>query len=333
MNMSDIVPALEQAAAVLADLVSTSAELSGAAESARASARSLDDALARHPARKAEIFGAIAPPAPPASAYRLRARSIGETIDAVLAHGCDYQTLMAQHEIASWIAAALDVRSRDAAKAEAARDEARKPFVAETKRAHEFAKRFAEYPTLAARIVSLFRSDVLIARFGSSAYSRVPVRGSHINFERTIRLPRMLATPERLTATRLLGYWPPKYSDFSGLESVYYHDTDNDLIAGPIYELSQKGTVSNEDVDRVVARATTLMVSEYSKVCATIRELLALDDQITAADRDGRYPDGALIFDPAMFPTHWQIGVMNKTFNGFPRIALPGIDGMAMAAE
>jgi hypothetical protein len=34
-----------------------------------------------------------------------------------------------------------------------------------------------------------------------------------------------------------------------------------------------------------------------------------------------------------MFPTHWQIGVMNKTFNGFPRIALPGIDGMAMAAE
>ena len=114
---------------------------------------------------------------------------------------------------------------------------------------------------------------------------------------------------------------------------VYYHDTDNDLIAGPIYELSQKGPVSNEDVDRVLARAQALLVSEYSKVCAAIRELLALDDQITAADRDGRYPDGALIFDPAMFPTHWQIGVMNKTFNGFPRIALPGIDGMAMAAE
>jgi hypothetical protein len=333
MNAADVIPALEQVAGVLANSAATSGEFSAAAELSRAAVSALDDALAGHQASKAEIFSAIAPPVAAPGKYQLRARSIVETVEAVLAHGRDGETLSARREIAVWLAAQLDVRAREAERAEAARDEARKPFAAETKRAHEFAKRFAEYPTLAARIVSLFRSDVLIARFGSSAYSRVPVRGSHINFERTIRLPRMLATPERLTATRLLGYWPPKYSDFSGLESVYYHDTDNDLIAGPIYELSQKGTVSNEDVDPVVVRATTLMVSEYSKVCAAIRELLALDDQITAADRDARYPDGALIFDPAMLPEHWQIGAMNKTFNGYPRVALPMIDGMALAAE
>ena len=117
------------------------------------------------------------------------------------------------------------------------------------------------------------------------------------------------------------------------MESVYYHDTDNDLIAGPIYELSQKGTVSNEDVDRAVARATTLLVSEYSKVCAAIRELLALDDPITAADRASRYPDGGMIFNSALFPEHWHLGLMSKGINGYPRIALPPIDGLALAAE
>ena len=59
-------------------------------------------------------------------AYRLRRRSIHETIDAVLAHGRDYQMLSAQREIASWLAAALDARVRDSEKAEEARNKARR---------------------------------------------------------------------------------------------------------------------------------------------------------------------------------------------------------------
>ena len=62
---NDIILALEGAAGILADLAATSVELSGAAESARSSVRSIDEALAEHPAAKAEIFGTIAPPAPP----------------------------------------------------------------------------------------------------------------------------------------------------------------------------------------------------------------------------------------------------------------------------
>ena len=313
------IAALEQAHAALRNPTASASELKAAADVARASVRELDGLSEAAPKRRAGVLANTKP--------------LADMVASLEAIDGENRTRALQREVAVALGGALDTRARDAAKAEAARDEARKPFAGETKRAHELAKRVAEYPTLAARIVSLFRSDALVARFGSSAYSRVPVRGSHVGFERTIRLPRMLATPERLTATRLLGYWPPKYSDFSELESVYYHDTDTDLIAGPIYELSQKGPVSNEDVDRVVARATALLVSEYSKVCAAIRELLALDDQITAADRDARYPDGALIFDPAMFPEHWQIGAMNKTFNGYPRVALPMIDGMALAAE
>lgn len=317
----DFAAALERSLAVLSDGASSAAKLKLAAEEARRVVVTIDAECELAPARETEVLNAMA------------GKSLAETLAALRKLYDEMPNRALTRKIVEALAEQLAARSRDAAKTEAMRDEARKPFAAETKRAHEFAKRFAEYPTLAARIVSLFRSDVLVARFGSSAYSRVPVLGSHVSFERTIRLPRMLATPERLTATRLLGYWPPKYSDFSGLESVYYHDTDNDLIAGPIYELSQKGTVSNEDVDRAVARATALLVSEYSKVCAAIRELLVLDDQITVAVGAARYPDGALIFDSALFPEHWHLGLMSKSINGYARIALPPIDGLALAAE
>ena len=172
MNAADVIPALEQVAGVLANSAATSGEFSVVAELSLAAVSALDDALAGHQASKAEIFSAIAPPVAAPGKYRLRARSIVETVEAILAHGRDGEILSTRREIAVWLAAQLDARAGDAAKAESARDEARKPFAAETKRAHEFAKRFAEYPTLAARIVALFRTDILVARFGSSAYSR-----------------------------------------------------------------------------------------------------------------------------------------------------------------
>jgi hypothetical protein len=333
MNITDVIPALEQAAGVLADLAVTSVELSTAAESARASVSALDDAIASHPELKAEIFNRIAPSAASPGTYRLRPHSISEAIDNLLAHERDGQVILARRAVAAWLAAALDAKGREVEKTEAAIAAARTPFKAQARRVADLAKAFATYPALASRIVSLFRSDVLVARFGSNAYSRVPVLGSHVSFVRTFRLPRILATPERLTATRLLGYWPPKYSDFSGLELAYYHDDERDGIAGPVYELCQKSIISDADVDRVVATAQALLVSEYKKTSAAIRELLVLDDSVTAADCAARYPDGAPILDPSMFPEHWQIGVMNKTFNGYPRVALPALDGMARAPE
>jgi hypothetical protein len=321
ISNTDFATMLEQALGVLQNRGASAADCGAAAEQARRAVHGIDTENESAPQRESQILAAMVPAG---------GKSIVETLEALDKVG-EQRALM--RKIATALAAALDVRSRDAAKAESARDEARKPFAAETKRAHEFAKRFAEYPTLASRIVSLFQSDVLVARFGSNAYSRVPVRGSHVSFERTIRLPRMLATPERRTAMRLLGFWPPKWNNFEGLEAPYYHDDEPDRIAGPVHELCQKSIISDGDVDRVVARAQTALVSEYHRTCAAVRELLALDDQITAADRGAKYPDGALIFDPAMFPAHWQIGVMNKTINGYPRVALPVIDGMAMAAE
>jgi hypothetical protein len=146
MNAADVIPALEQVAGVLANSAATSGEFAVAAELSLAAVSALDDALAGHQASKAEIFSAIAPPVAAPGKYRLRARSIVETVEAILAHGRDGKILSTRREIAVWLAAQLDARAGDAAKAESARDEARKPFAAETKRAHEFAKRFAEYP-------------------------------------------------------------------------------------------------------------------------------------------------------------------------------------------
>jgi hypothetical protein len=316
---TDFAAALERSLAVLSNAAASAATLKLSAEDARGAVRGIDEANEAAPKRRAGVLANTKP--------------LADMVASLEAIDGENRTRALQREVAVAVAAALDERVRDAAKTEAIRDEARKPFAAETKRANELAKRFAEYRALAERIVGLFRSDALVARFGSNAYSRVPARGSHVSFVRTFRLPRVLATPEHLTATRLLGFWPPKWNNFEGLEAPYRHDEEPDLVAGPVYELCQKSIISDGDIDRVVGRATALLVSEYSKACAAIRELLALDDQITAADRAVRYPDGGMIFDSALFPEHWHLGLMSKSINGYARIALPVIDGVAMAAE
>jgi cell division protein ZapA (FtsZ GTPase activity inhibitor) len=316
---ADSAAALNHAQATFRNPTASAGELKDAAEATRAVVREIDEANEAAPKRRVAVLASM--------------NRLADMIALLEAIDVENRTRALQREVAVAVAAALDGRARDAAQAEAARDEARKPFTAQTKKASELAKRIAEYPALAAAIVGLLRTDVLVARFGSIAYSRVPVRGSHVSYERTIRLPRMLATQERLTATRLLGYWPPRHNDFSILEGQYYHDTDRDPIAGPIYELGQKDAVSDEAVDRALARAQAALVSEYNRICAAIGELLDLDDKVSPADRAARYPDGALIFDSALYPQHWLPGVMGKAFNGFARIALPSIFSPAMAAE
>jgi hypothetical protein len=325
---NDILPALEQAAAILADVASTSAELSGAAKSARASVLTLEEALAGHSAAKAEIFGAIAPPAPPAGAYRQRARSIRETLDAVLAHGRDCQIISAQREIAAWLAAELDGRARDAAKDEARRDAERKPFREQKERAENLAKIFAGFQALAKRIVELLSDDVLITKLGKSAYSNLPPpQGTHTRYVRTWHVPRVLATEEIMGALRLPALWPLRFSDFSAFEQQHHFEDEDDEIIRPIRGLINRKPLSESEVDAVIARAQAHLLAEYRKAAAAIEDLLSLDGGITEGDRGARYPDGEPIFNPAMFPKDWLLGKMRL------RIKLPSIGGLALAAE
>ena len=343
MNAADVIPALEQVAGVLANSAATSGEFSAAAELSRAAVSALDDALAGHQASKAEIFSAIAPPVAAPGKYQLRARSIVETGEAVLAHGRYGEILSARREIAVWLGAALDVRAREAAKAEAARDAARKPFEAETKRARELAKRIGEAPKLFKQVVSQFSADIVIANLGKAAWSRAPrPQGSYVQtFDGIVE--RMIATPNVLSSVRLPGF---STHDFSALERAFHHEDEDSeefgaVMAQRVRELRElirnhdqrQIAISDESVARAVARAQTALVSEYNRTCAAIRELVALDAQVTAAEAGARYPDGALIFDPALFPEHWHLGLMSKSINGHPRVALPVIDGMALAAE
>jgi hypothetical protein len=52
----------------------------------------------------------------------------------------------------------------------------------------------------------------------------------------------------------------------------------------------------------------------------------ALDASITEADISLRYPDGALIFDPSLFP-QWALRMMARW------ITLPDLGGYRIAAE
>ena len=173
----------------------------------------------------------------------------------------------------------------------------------------------------------------MITKLGKSAYSRTPTpRGSHIAYERTFHVPRTIAMEEVLRATKLPGFWPPRYSDFSVLETAYHHDIENDRIAGPLVELCQNAdqrriVLSQDDVDRAIARAQAALVTGLNKVCAALGELLARDAEITASGRDARYPDGALIFDQTMFPENWRVGMMTRF------VSLPTISSPALAAE
>jgi hypothetical protein len=135
----------------------------------------------------------------------------------------------------------------------------------------------------------------------------------------------------------LPGRWHGSDSDVRYLIPSNWHsnmeeDGADDRIVGPLRELRRRAddrriTLSNEQVDQVLAQAQALLLSEFNKVSRAIREMLALDAQITAADRNARYPDGAAIFDPETLPKDWLPGVMSR------RVVLPSIGGMARAAE
>jgi hypothetical protein len=300
------IPAFEQALRLLSQRVAPSAELSASAEEMRGAVRKIDEAEAAAPQHRASAL--TIPPTERAPLLAAIVRAL-ETLDA------ESRNRAVQREIAVSIAAQLDVRACAVAEVEAFRDKARKPFEAETKRARDLAKRIGEAPKLFKQVVSQFQADIVIAHLGKSAWSRTPrPQGSHVGYDISFDdiVPRIIATQEALSSVRLPGF---SKHDFSALERAHhYEDTDSEyfgaVIAQPLQELRElirnhderRVVLSDEGVARSVQRAQTALVTEYNETCGAIRELLALDAKITATDCAARYPDGAPIFDRAMFP-------------------------------
>ncbi len=315
----------------------TAAGFEAAAEDARGVARTIDELETEAPTRRAEILAAVFP------TIDRGGSPIAATLAALDGLSADIRERIALREIATFLAARFDHQARSAKKAEAERDEQRKPFEAQTRRAHEVAAALAEAPKLFDRAYSAFKADIVIANLGDSAWSRAPrARGSAFAYELNWRgiTERLIATGEALSSARLPG------KDFAALARPFNQDSDNDKTFGVDVERAlgelrkliarhdrREIVISEETIIRVVAQAQSALVAEYGAVCGALRALVALDGEITEADRTATYPDGQLIFDLALFPKDWVLGRMTKQVGRFSRINLPTLGAMPMAAE
>jgi hypothetical protein len=316
---------IEAAHAILANRTATGTELRAAAEQALAAVSAIDTAIAAMPEREATVLAAMAPP----SSLWLVGRSVAETRNMLAALKDEHGLRALDRKISSGIAGLLAARVRDVEKAEGARDEARRPFAAQTRRATDLAEKVvAIYPPNAARIVDLFFDDVLISRLGKITYSRLPPpQGTHTRYERTWHVARVLATSAVMSATKLPEHWPPRHSDYSVLEQRQHFEEDDDDIIRPLRALINKRPSSESEIDAAIARAQSALLAEYRKAADAIVDLLRLDGTVTAAEHQQKYPDHALVWDQALFPSYWLIGRMRQ------RIVLPSLDGLARAAE
>lgn len=307
--------ALEQSLATLSNRTAPAQELRGAGEQALAAVSEIDAKADLAPQREAEILRAMT------------SKSLGETLEALEALDKEGEQRALMRKVATHLATALDAGVRERAKFEAERDEARRPFAAQTRRAMEFAEKIvAIYAPNAASIVHLFQDDVLISKMGANTYSALPApRGTHVSYVRTWHVPRVLAAA--VGATKLPEFWPPRYNDFTILEQRVHFEEDDDEIVRPIRALIKRGPTAESEVDAAIARAQALVLAEYRKAADAIGDLLRLDATVTAADRELKYPDHAPVFDPALFPSYWIAGLMNR------RVVLPSLDGLARAAE
>lgn len=330
--MIDFDASLEDVRRLLDDGHASSTALHGGAEQARVLVRALDETIAAGPERKATIMAAMAMKR--GVSHRVDGKSVSTTKAALAAFDDNGEDLRRLRDMAVWLAAHLDSRAREAKKAEQARDEARKPFEAQTRRAQDLAKRLAEYPRLAERIASLFSTDIEVAAEGKAALSRCPRQGSSA-FAVDVRfhVPRTIAVDEVMRGTNLPGgFWPPKYSDFTRLR----YDGDASIVA-PLKELNRKHdarqiVLDEVAVEQAISRAQATLLSEFRMAVGALRELLALDAEVSVEDQVARYPDGKLIFDPKLYPDGWYVGRTSK--KGFMSgVRLPSVDGRALAAE
>jgi hypothetical protein len=131
---------------------------------------------------------------------------------------------------------------------------------------------------LFAKIPSLLKTDVVISKLARSAYSRVPrPQGGHVGYVQTFNAPRVLATPDVLKSTKLPGFWPPKWSDYSLLERSDYEFEEDETITGPLRELCQKNSVPEDEVSLTLERAQATLLREFAQVCSRSASIIRPD--------------------------------------------------------
>jgi hypothetical protein len=173
--------------------------------------------------------------------------SIAETIKALRKLDDEMSNRALTRKAGIALADHLDERVRDAAKTDAGRDEARKPFSAQTRRAQELAKAFGGYPALASRVVELLVTDIAVRRLAKSAYSSAPRDPGSRAVRRvdSFDTPLAIARPEILQKTilprvhkgnRLDSYFPGRFGDLSFIERL---DCEFDPDAGILSELAE----------------------------------------------------------------------------------------------
>ena len=149
---------------------------------------------------------------------------------------------------------------------------------------------------------------------GKRLFRAARPRGAHIAYERTFNVPRLIATEEVLRATKLPGFWPPPYSDFSQFDRQSWHLSDDDDVvdarivgrfvtfAGGTRPFRKRRWIS------AILRAQSGIAAEFNKALAAIRALLRLDAEIATADRRCSISGRGPVFDPAMLPTNLEAG-------------------------
>jgi hypothetical protein len=330
MNPStDFAAMLEQSLGVLQRLEASPGDCSAAAEQARKAVHAIDSENESSPQREAQVLAAIALTRPS------RGKSIAETIKALEALDHESSARALTRKIAVAVAAALDGRARDSEQAEEARNKARSPFQSQTRRAQELAAAFATYPALATRVGELFVTDIDVRRRAKSAYSSVPRGPSRaVAYSEAFSPPRTIAKLEILQKTvlprvhngsRIDSYFPGRHNDIAFIEKQHIEFGPDIVIVGELAELS-RGAPTVEAVDRAVAKADARLIAEFAAAIAKIDKLKALDASITEADISLRYPDGALIFAPTLFP-QWAPRMMARW------ISLPDLGGYRVATE
>ena len=244
--MSAVDSQIEQALAVLRNSTASAAELRAAASLARSAIRLIDAESEESPAREAEILAGMA------------SAGIQPTLEALGALDQEGERRAYLRKAATHLAATLDALAIDMAAAERARD----PAVV----------REGHLQALFAKIPSLLKTDVVISKLARSAYSRVPrPQGGHVGYVQTFNAPRVLATPDVLKSTKLPGFWPPKWSDYSLLERSDYEFEEAEAITDPLRELCQKSSVSEDEISRAIDHAQASLLGEFAKVCGAIR--------------------------------------------------------------
>jgi hypothetical protein len=320
---TDFAATLEQALRLLSQKVALSAELSAAAEEMRGAVRKLDEVGVAASQRRTSVLTIV-----PTD----RLSPLGDVVGSLETLDAESRSRALQREIGASFTEQLDARAREAAKAEAKRNEARKPLEALTRRVQEVAKKFTTYPSLAERAVVLLVTDFRISRVAMSAYNRFPPwPGSRASGRVTFgsiplvadEIRRALILPRIRNENRVDNFWPGRYGDRTFIEGPEWVDRADTDIIGELARLPGSGP-SQQAVDSAVAGAQARLLAEFHKVITTIAELKALDASL--GDVHQRYPDGGPVWPEEMFP-EWRLRQMSRW------IVLPNLHGHRVAAE